>query len=155
MFVAPAVFSRAVARARPPASVAAPGDTRRTLIISGCSSVRCAADSSTPVYARSVTSAQPWGAWNEKPGALSIGPPAGFAGSVDGEVGETVGVAASLAAGSAAALLAAPHANGAEATITAQPSQPPTARRRLVTMGEEYPPRPWADLRCACLLRCA
>src|SRR5689334_10837093 len=99
MPVAPAAFSRAVAFARAALALFGPGETRRTVMASGCSSAAWAAERSTPVAAWSVTSAQPCGAWNEKPWAVSSGPAAGFTlGSADG-LAELV-EPGSLAAGS-------------------------------------------------------
>src|SRR4051794_32692115 len=103
----------------------------------GCSSVGCAADSSTPVSARSVTFAQPLGAWNEKPWALSIGPEAGF---TAGELGELVGEVASVAPGSATVLLDEPHAESPDARTTAAASHGARARRRRDSMREGYAP---------------
>src|SRR4051812_16957829 len=104
MWVASACFRSAVAFDRAAEALVGPGATRRTVMLSGCSSAAWAAERSTPVSARSVTSAQPFGARNEKPWAVNAGPLAGLTpGSDEGEV--VAGVPPS-AAGSVAVLSA-------------------------------------------------
>src|SRR4051794_31793074 len=137
MPVAPACFSRAVALARAALALCGPGETRRTVIASGCSSAAWAAERRTPVAARSVTSAQPCGAWNEKPWALSWGPAAGFTLGTAVGLGELV-EPGSLAAGSfavVAVLSSDPQADRASATVT-----PSAAHEvaRLISMCSGY-----------------